>query len=83
MEHRFGVATQHLPQRVTSFFKGPVHGRTAALMLIMQPYHKDDRFFRFFLLMEHRRNDIERGKPKYKGKNLPQWHFVHHKSHMD
>jgi hypothetical protein len=28
-------------------------------------------------------NEIDRGKPKYSGKNLSQCHFVHHKSHMD
>jgi hypothetical protein len=33
--------------------------------------------------MEHRWNEIDRGKPKYSGKNLSQFHFVHHKSHMD
>jgi hypothetical protein len=26
---------------------------------------------------------IDRGKPKNSEKNLSQWHFVHHKSHMD
>jgi hypothetical protein len=36
----------------------------------------------FFRVMEHRWNDIDRGKPKYSGKNLSQCHFVH-KSHMD
>jgi hypothetical protein len=39
--------------------------------------------FSFFLLMEHRWNEIDRGKPKYSGKNLSQYHFVHHKSYMD
>jgi hypothetical protein len=41
-------------------------------------------FFSFFLVMEHRWNEIDRGKPKYLGgKNLSQCHFVHHKFHMD
>jgi hypothetical protein len=33
--------------------------------------------------MEHRWNEIDRGKPKYSEKNLSQCHFVYHKSHMD
>jgi hypothetical protein len=39
--------------------------------------------FSFFLVMEHRWNEIDRGKPKYSGENLSKWHFVHHKSHMN
>jgi hypothetical protein len=33
--------------------------------------------------MEHRWNEIDRGKPEYSVKNLSQCHFVHHKSHVD
>jgi hypothetical protein len=76
--------------RYTSFFfsgEGPRsrhYGRTAALRLIVQPYDEDeDDFFVLFLLMEHRWNEIDRGKPKNSGKNLSQCHFVHHKCHMD
>jgi hypothetical protein len=36
-----------------------------------------------FLVVEQRWNEIDRGKPKYSQKNLSQYHFVHHKSHMD
>jgi hypothetical protein len=51
----------------------------------MQPYDEDeyDDFFVLFLVMEHRWNEIDRGKPKNSGKNLPQCQFVHHKSHTD
>jgi hypothetical protein len=40
-------------------------------------------WFSLFQVMEHRWNEIDRGKPKYSVKNLSQWHFVHHKSHID
>jgi hypothetical protein len=62
------------------------YGRTAALRLIVQPCAEDERkmisFFIFFQVMEHRWNEIDRGKPKYSEKKLSQCHFVHHKSHM-
>jgi hypothetical protein len=59
--------------------------RTPALRLIVQHGDEDDEvfFFCFFILMEHRWNEIDRGKPKYSGKNLSQCHFVHHKCYMD
>jgi hypothetical protein len=44
---------------------------------------KDYHFFSFFQVIEHRRNETDRGKPKFWGKNLSQCHFVHHKSNMD
>jgi hypothetical protein len=33
--------------------------------------------------MERRWNETDRGKPQYFGKNLSQYHFFHHKYHMD
>jgi hypothetical protein len=32
--------------------------------------------FPFFRVMEHQWNEIDRGNPKYSGKNLSQCHFV-------
>ena len=40
-------------------------------------------FFSFSILMENRWNDFNGGNPKYSRNNLSQYHFVHHKSHMD
>jgi hypothetical protein len=69
------------------FYEGPrsrCYGHTAALMLIVQPCDVSDYFFfSFFHVMEHRWNEIDRGKPKYSEKNLSQCHFVHHKFHTD
>jgi hypothetical protein len=39
--------------------------------------------FLLFLVMEHRWNETDRGKPKNSGNNLSQCLFVHHKYHMD
>jgi hypothetical protein len=54
-------------------------------VLLCNPVAKVKRkyFFPFFQVLEHRWNEIDRGKPKYSGKNLSQHHFVHHKSHID
>jgi hypothetical protein len=43
------------------------------------------KMIRFFIcrVMEHRWNEIDRGKPKFSRKDLSQCHFVHHKSHME
>jgi hypothetical protein len=72
------------------FFSGEGHrsrryGCTAALRLLVHPCDEDETMIIFvhFLVMEHQWNEIDRGKPKYSGKNLSQCHFVHHKSHMD
>jgi hypothetical protein len=47
------------------------YGRTAALRRIVQPCdedeEKDDHFFSFFQVMEHRWNEIDKGKPKFSG----------------
>jgi hypothetical protein len=54
----------------------------------VQPYEEDEEkgdqfFFSLFQVMEPQCNEIDRGKPKYSGKNLSQCHFIHHKAHMD
>jgi hypothetical protein len=49
----------------------------------MKMKRKMINFFQFFQVMEHQWNEIDMGKPKYSGKNLSQYHFAHHKSHMD
>jgi hypothetical protein len=59
------------------------YGRTAALRVIVQPCDEDEVFFCLSILMEHRWNEIDRGKPKYLERNLSQCHFVYHKSHID
>jgi hypothetical protein len=68
------------------FIEGPrsrFYGRTAALKPYCATLWRSRRFFCFSILMEHRWNEIDRGKPKYSEKNLFQCHFVHHKSHTD
>jgi hypothetical protein len=59
------------------------HLKTYCATLVMEMKRKIISFFSFFQVMEHRWNELDRGKPKYSGKNLSQCHFVHHKSHMD
>jgi hypothetical protein len=58
------------------------------LRLLVQHCDEDEEiddtfFFSFLQVMQHRCNEIDSGKPKYSGKNLSQFHFVYHKSHMD
>jgi hypothetical protein len=61
------------------------YGSTAVLRLIVQPMMKmkGKMISFFFQVMEHRWNEIDRGKPKYSEKNLSQCHIVRHKPHMD
>jgi hypothetical protein len=75
-------------QEVTlpTFFcgEGPAADSTDAPQpwgLLCNPMMKIVSFFSFFRVMEHRWNEIDRGKPKYSEKNLSQCHFIHRKSH--
>jgi hypothetical protein len=52
----------------------------------VQPYgddDDDDYYYVLFLGIEHQWNEIDRGRPKYSGKNLSQCHFGHQKSDVD
>jgi hypothetical protein len=65
--------------RIFFFWKGPrsrSYGRTAALKLIVQPLwwrwrERWSVFFSFFQVIEHRWNEIDRGKPKYSENRVP------------
>jgi hypothetical protein len=62
--------------------KGPAADATNAPQpkgLLCNPVMKMISFFLFFQVMDHRWNEIDRGKPKYWGTNLSQCHFAHHK----
>jgi hypothetical protein len=67
----FPIRFMHLTRYFFFCGEGPrcrSYGRTAALRLIVQPCdedeEKDDQFFLlFFQVMEHRWNEIDRGKP--------------------
>jgi hypothetical protein len=66
--------------------KGPAADATDASHpqgLLCNPVMKMNFFLCFPIVMEHRWNETDRGKPKYSEKNLSQCHFVHHKSRMD
>jgi hypothetical protein len=50
------------------------YGRTTALRLFVQPYDEDEDeqfFFQVFQVMEHRWNEIDRGKPTTRKKTCP------------
>jgi hypothetical protein len=84
-----------LPLSISSIFSFPYGHPVAAyafflvfpsflsFLLTFLDEEKDDQFFSFFHVMEHRWNENDREKPKYSGKTLSQCHFVHHKPHMD
>jgi hypothetical protein len=60
--------TEYRIKKKIFFCEGPrsrCYGRTAALRLIVQPCDENDQLFSFFQVMEHRWNEIDRGKPKY------------------
>jgi hypothetical protein len=91
------ITSQFLTQRIcTVLFSGEGprssgYRRTAALRLLVQPYDEDYIIIiiiiiiiiAIFQIVDHRWNETDRGKPKCSRKKLSQFHFCHHKSHMD
>jgi hypothetical protein len=75
-----------LNRAIVFFVKGPAADATDTPQpsgFLCNPVMKMISFYSFFLAMEHRWNETDRGKPKYSGKNMSHCHFVHHKSHVD
>jgi hypothetical protein len=67
-----------IDEQLSSCGKGPgsrCYGRTAALRLIVQSCDEDDEFL--ILVMEHRWNEIDRGKTEVLGGGK---NFFYHKS---